>query len=419
MTRLLQLCAVVMSLTVAACGGDRGSGVADGTAIVDADSPRDLARVVTQIMPSLERLSGLDRIETLRVRRQPRDDARSYMERRLAEEMPPAELDAIRRTYVALGLLPDTLDLTSLLLDLYTEQVLGYYDPAEETLYVVAGQNAPDLRSLIAHELVHALQDQHTNLDSLVARERGNDAQTAAHAAMEGHALLVMFAILAEEATGQRVDPAALPSPADELSGALDAQNSEFPVFRRAPLVIRETLLFPYVGGAGFVHALWSSLQPRDRYPAPIDSLLPQTTAQVMQPHERFIGGRTEPVPVRVAPPPTGWTELRRNDLGQLETAIFLAHHLGSGARAIADGWAGDGYALLVAPGGSDVLDWWSAWVSDEAADRFAAAVVSAAGRRPGRHVAVERISMDGAPGVRVVDAPSEADARALRQTSR
>src|SRR5690606_21291501 len=135
--------------------------------------------------------------------------------------------------------------------------VLGYYDPGERTLFVVSGAAVSDLQPVIAHELVHALQDQHTNLDSLIAGERGNDRQTAAHAAMEGHAMLVMFTVLAEQASGRTVDPASLPNPAIELGPAMEAQNSEFPVFRNAPAVIRETLLFPYLRGVDFVHTLW------------------------------------------------------------------------------------------------------------------------------------------------------------------
>jgi hypothetical protein len=378
-------------------------------AVVDSDSPRDLARMVERMLPALERLSGLDRVEPLRVRRQSRDGAREYMRRRMAEEMPPEELDAARRTYVALGMLPDTLDLEALLVDLYTEQVLGYYDPGEKTLFIVTGQNAGDIQSVMAHELVHALQDQHTNLDSLIARERGNDRQTAAHAAMEGHALLVMFAFLAEQATRQPVDPTSLPDPAQEMAGAIDAQNSEFPVFRRAPPVIRETLLFPYVSGAGFVHALWSSLRPRERYPAPLDSLLPQSTEQVLRPRERFVHERDEPISVSVPAPPAHWRVVRQNDFGQLETALFLTQHLGSAARTAADGWGGDAYVLLNRDG-IDIIDWWSAWDTDSEADRFADAVLRAASTRTGRQVIVERQPVSGRPGVRVVDAPADVE---------
>ncbi|HEX2167608.1 MAG TPA: hypothetical protein VHG09_10295, partial [Longimicrobiales bacterium] len=385
-------------------------------AVVDAEAPDDLAEAVEQMMPALERLSGLDRLETLRVRRQSREGARAYVEHRLNEEMSPAERDAVRRTYVALGLLPDTLDLDALLLDLYTEQVIGYYDPSQRTLFVVSGESVNDIQQVVAHELVHALQDQHTDLDSLIAGERGNDRQTAAHAAMEGHAMLVMFALLAEQAARTTVDPAALPNPAAELGPALEAQNSDYPVFRRAPRVIRETLLFPYLAGVDFVHTLWSSLRPLTRYPAPIDSLLPQSTEQVMEPADHFITRRDEPVRVTVGDPPAGWRSDREDEFGQLETAIFLEQHLGEAARAAADGWGGDRYALLVDRQGSNVLYWRSVWDSPEAADRFAAAVKRAAEVRPDRDVSVDRADIGGKAGVRVIDAPAGTNVDALVQ---
>src|SRR5690606_29891255 len=126
----------------------------------------------------------------------------------------------------------------------------------------------------------------------------GNDRQTAAHAAMEGHAMVVMFSLLAERASGRQVDPASLPNPATELGPALEADNDEYPVFRRAPRVIRETLLFPYISGSGFVHAVWRARRPQRRYPAPLDSLLPQSTEQVMQPEDHFVHRRDAPLDV-------------------------------------------------------------------------------------------------------------------------
>jgi hypothetical protein len=368
------------------------------------------------MMPALERLSGLDRLETLRVRRQSRQGARTYVETRLDEELSPAERDAVRRTYVGLGLLPDTLDLDALLIDLYTEQVLGYYDPSARTLFVVSGERVSELQPVIAHELVHALQDQHTNLDSLIAGERGNDRQTAAHAAMEGHAMLVMFALLAEQATRTTVDPATLPNPAQQLGPALEAQNAEFPVFQRAPPVIRETLLFPYLSGVDFVHTLWNSRHPLERYPAPLDSLLPQSTEQVIHAEEKFILHRDEPVPVTLGAVPAGWSVAREDEFGQLETAIYLGQHLGSAARAAAEGWDGDRYALLVSPDGADVIYWRSLWDTPATADRFADAARRAADRRRDRSIVVRREQVNGRPGVRVVDAPAGVAADPLLQ---
>ena len=414
---LITACALFVGCAAAGCADapDQDVAAVDATAIVDTQSPPDLAGVVEQMMPALERISGLDRVETLRVRRQSRDGARDYVETRLDEEMTPSERDAVRRTYVALGLLPDSLDLDALLLDLYTEQVLGYYDPKERTLFVVSGEDVEDLQPVIAHELVHALQDQHTDLDSLVTGDRGNDRQMAAHAALEGHAMLVMFALLAEEATDATVDPAALPDPALELGPAMEAQNEEYPVFRRAPPVIRETLLFPYLRGVSFVHALWSARRPLARYPAPLDSLLPQSTEQVMNPIDRFIRERDEPTIVELGPMPAGWRIERQDEFGQLETAIFLEQHLGAAGRAAAEGWDGDRYALLVGATGAEVVWWRSVWDSEAAADAFAAAVRRAAAARGDRHVTVTRLDVNGRPGVMIVDAPAGTDAPALQ----
>jgi hypothetical protein len=412
--------ALAVAFLLCACGGaaetppgDVRDDVAADTALIDAASPPELAAQVRELMPRLERLSGLDRVATLRVRMQDRAAAREYVTRRLDEEMPPAERDAVRRTYVALGLLPDTLDLDALLLDLYTEQVLGYYDPTSGTMFVVEGSDTDALGPVLAHELVHALQDQHTDLDSIIAPSRGNDRQVAAHAAMEGHAMLVMFAVLAEQASGRRVDPATLPDPARELAPALAAQNDQFPVFRSAPAVIRETLLFPYLGGAGFVHALWTARAPLARYPAPIDSLLPQSTEQVMRPGDRFITRRDAPVELVLEDLPAGWEVLRQDNLGQLETGIFLSQHLGEAARSRATGWNGDRYVLL-ATNGADVLHWVSVWESTAIADAFADGVRRSAARRPGRAVHVERLDLAGHAAVRVVDAPAGLDAAAL-----
>ncbi|HSJ05498.1 MAG TPA: hypothetical protein VK936_02275, partial [Longimicrobiales bacterium] len=310
-----------LALLAAGCRSQTASPTAD---FADAGSPAQLVDMVAGMLPRVERLSGLERRDTLRMRWETRDGARKFVEARLDDEMPPDVLDATRRAYVALGLIPDTLVLRPLLLDLYTEQVMGYYDPRTTTLYVLRDADLGALRPVVIHELVHALQAQHTSLDSIVAQGRGNDRRTAAHAALEGHAMLVMFAVLAEEAARRELDPAALPNPSSELASGLEAQNELFPVFRRAPAVIRETLLFPYIGGADFVYQLWQSRRGDGRNPAPLDSLLPQSTAQILQPATHFLQARVDPVELRFEASPDGWDVLREETFGQLETAIFL-----------------------------------------------------------------------------------------------
>jgi hypothetical protein len=369
-----------------------------------------LIATVDSMLPKLEVLAGLKKLKPVALAEQSREAVRAYVESRLAEELPPRELAGIRETYVAFGMIPDTLDLKALLLDLYQEQVAGYYDPKSAKFYLVKGTPVALLRPVLAHELVHALQDQHVDLDSLISRERGNDRQTAAQAAIEGHATLVMFAFLAQEAFGRVIGPADLPDISAQLRPALDAQNSQFPVFRRAPRIIRETMVFPYVGGASFVQKVWAA-NARDGFVAPLGSLLPQSTEQVLHTAERFLATRDAPTELRFA---NTKDVLYENTLGELETGILLAEYLGVDPGSAAAGWDGDRYQLVTSSGKKMVL-WQSVWDDAVAADRFADAYRHVAAKRPGRSIRVERNVLHNREGVFIVDAEAGADVQAVK----
>lgn len=369
--------------------------------------PGQVLAEVDSLLPRLEVLSGLEARHPIRVERQDRATMRRYVEERFEEEYSPEEFDAFQAAYAAFGLIPDTLDLRALLLDLYTEQVVGYYNPERDALYLVEDAPVRELRPVLVHELVHALQDQHAPLDSLIARERGNDRQTAAQAALEGHATLVMFAWLLEEQAGTPLDPRQVPEVGSQLEPLLEAQNDQFPVFRSAPRIVRETLLFPYISGASFVQALWRDASARsgEAFPAPLGDRLPASTEQVMHPYERFLAERDHPTEIELAEPPADWTVLYENTLGQLETGILLDEHLGGGADALAVGWDGDRFRLLESPDGGRALVWYSVWDDEARADAFAEAYRRILARRPGRHGSVERLVVRGRPVVRIIDA--------------
>lgn len=382
--------------TLGACGGGSGP----------LDRDREVRALVDSLLPALTALSGLAQRDSVHVTVQAPADVRAFVERKLDEDLPPAELEGIRSAYGMLGLIPEEVDLRALLLALYSEQIVGYYDPDARTLYVVEGVQRDALRPVLVHELVHALQDQHTNLDSLIAKERGNDRQLAAQAAIEGHATLVMFAFLAGERLGAPVRPAELADPADQLRPGLEAANAQFPVFRNAPRAVREVLLFPYLRGASFVHALWSRDASSGVPAPPLGSELPQSTEQVLHPVDRFLAGRD--APTFLAFEERGETGVvYENTLGELETTLFLEEQLGEGA-AHAGGWDGDRYRVGRMPDGTLVLDWVLVFDDDAAADRFALHARAAIGRlsRPGH---VNSIRVEDMPGVRIRIADTEA----------
>jgi hypothetical protein len=402
----------VSMVVLAACGGERSP------PRVDDATPAELVALRDSVMPRLQVLAGLQQRAEIKMEVQGRDSLRRYIEARMAEELPADELEGVRATYVTLGLLPPELDLQKLLLDLYTEQVVGYYDPTTKKLFVVRGADRELLRPTLIHELVHALQDQHTNLDSLISRERGNDRQSAAQAAIEGHATMVMLAQATEE-HGARLDPRGFPDFASQMRQSMEEQNKEFPVFKKAPRILRETLLFPYVTGAGFVKELW--IRPLetgvgDHYPPPINERMPQSTEQVLHPDSRFLVARDEPTELRLEAS-TGPTA-RENSLGELETSIWLSEHLGADAARFAQGWDGDRYRLLPpANGRGNILVWYSVWDSPDAASAFASAARQVAQKRR-RASRVERMTIEGRPFVMVLDADAGTDLTAVKVPS-
>jgi hypothetical protein len=401
---------VVGMVMLWACGQDKNAPRVQDASSAELDALRD------SVMPRLQVLAGLPQRGEIKMEVQTRDSLRRYIETRMAEELPPEELEGIRATYVTLGLLPADLDLQKLLLDLYTEQVVGYYDPTSKKLFVVQGVEREMLRPTLIHELVHALQDQHTNLDSLIARERGNDRQSAAQAAIEGHATMVMLAQASEE-SGQPLDPRMLPDFSTQIRLSMEEQNKQFPVFKEAPRIIRETLLFPYVAGAGFVKALW--IRPLETgfgepYPPPINERMPQSTEQVLRPDSRYLVTRDEPTELTLEGS-TGPTA-RENTLGQLETSIWLTEHLDADAARFAEGWDGDRYRLLPppTPGKGNILVWYSVWDSEGAAHAFAAAARRIAQKR-GRASRVERLNIEGRPFVLILDGDAGTDLSAVQ----
>lgn len=383
-TRFVSWC--LPALVLASCAGpDRAD-----------RSAESIEKTVYGMLPAIERLSGLAARLPVRVARTSPDSLEAYITDRLDRYLPAGQLEGMRRAYVMLGLLPDTLDLRKLLLELYGEQVAGYYDPETTTLYAVDSDAAGPIEPVLAHELVHALQDQAVNLDSLITQNERNDHQSAAQAAIEGHATLVMYAWMAERTAGDTVNPASLPDPAATASELFSAQERQFPVFARAPRVIRETLLFPYAQGASFVRALWRA-DPSSRRP-PFGDLLPQSTEQVLD-LRSLPDHRDEPTGIG-HDAVDGWTPVYENTLGQFETRIFIedvAGEAGAGAR----GWDGDRYTLY-APVAGDVLVWTSVWDDAAAADSFARSAARVPARL-GRQGSARRIDIEGRPGVRIV----------------
>jgi hypothetical protein len=380
-----------------------------GTACARAQEPdalvvsddAELRELAGELLPDLARRSGLELRAPVRLARRSRAELVGYLTAKLDQELPPAEAGRVAASYRLLGLVPEGLDLRELLLSVYTEQVAGFYDPDSTALFVMDDQPPDLLRSVLIHELVHAVQDQQVSLDSLTARARGNDRQVAAQAAIEGHAYLVMLEYMMEQIQGGPVDLSEIPDFAARVRPTLEAIRTQYSALASAPRIIQESILFPYLEGAVFVQRLWNEIDGR---PSPLTERLPQSTEQIVTDGPVVPPGRDEPTEIRIDVPGAAYT----NTLGQLETGILLRELVGPNAGEFARGWDGDRFALVESPAGP-ALAWFSVWDDAPARDRFAAALRPALGKLPGP-ATLEVRDVDGRPGLLLeVGAPPDA----------
>ena len=169
--------AASLLLALAALAGCRGEA---------PDAGLDLGRLVDSLMPAVEEATGLTFTATPASGMRTREEVRVYLLSKLEQEFPDERVRGVTAAYRLFRLIPDTLDLKQLVLDLYTEQVAGYYDPDSLMLYGVEGADRTQFRLVMAHELVHALQHQYLPLDSLMRLRHDADRLAAIHERLAG-----------------------------------------------------------------------------------------------------------------------------------------------------------------------------------------------------------------------------------------
>jgi hypothetical protein len=386
MNRYLFSAAAAAGLALLAC---RGAAQREG-----GGDP--LARAVDSLRAPVERATGLRFKRPPKSALRSREQVRAYLVRKLEEELPPAKLAGLETAYRLFGLLPDTLDLRGLLLDLYTEQIAGYYDPDSAMLFGVAGADPLQLRVVVAHELVHALQGQHLSLDSILEQKGDNDRLTAAQAVLEGQAT---YASIRALVPGEQ-DPTANPEFWSLYREQIREQQTAMPVFARAPLVLRESFLFPYLAGAEFMR-WWQTSPYADTVPFGVR--MPVSSEQILYP-DRYVRGDR---PVRLAFE-GGSDTLYEDVLGENEIRVLLAHVRGVNEvqTLVPIGWGGDRYRVYRSPEGP-ALVWYAVWDDTTAAQRFmrvAAKLGTTA--RPNYRALVERLELSGHPATQYVLAP-------------
>lgn len=289
-----------------------------------------------------------------------RKQIKQTMAGKLAEVFSEKEFRQMADAMAAIGLLPANYPLREKYIDLLSEQVAAFYDQHAHKLFMYEDatlENAQN-RVVLAHELTHALQDQHFGLKRMPLEIKNNDDKAeAASALVEGDATLVMSEYMMKNMTKQMFKDSMISS---------FTQNMK--QLETAPRYLREMLVFPYLRGQEFCAALYGRggyEEISKAYAHP-----PSSTAQILHPEKYLANPPEEPIAVE-------WPELKvkgheptaDNVVGEMGTRILFTEWVDAttGERA-ATGWRGDRY-LYYADG--EALVWKTVWASAKDATEF------------------------------------------------
>jgi hypothetical protein len=302
------------------------------------------------------------------------------------------------------GLLDRDFDLKPFMLSLLKEQIAGYYDSKTKTVYMLDWIDPETQKPVLVHELTHALQDQHTDLEKWsdqtpddVSHNVGEDNEhlakdemdTARTAALEGQAMAV-FLDYSLKPTGRSIikNPELLDQLQDQTAG------DDSPVLARAPLLLSESLLFPYKDGLSFEQDVWMDKGRKAAFEGVLDRP-PASSWEVMNPRA-YEQGKQPPVLSMPDIHPllnSRYTPYDVGQVGQLDLRILAQIFGGEGAaRDLTPAWDGGIYwagqlisAKTPAEQGSTksiALMYLSAWKSAASASSFARMYVDQLGRK-------------------------------------
>lgn len=368
----LGCCVIVTSLLVGT-----SVGFSQQVGVIAPRTTRNAA-IVAATVTVLEQTSEIRELPILRPVKsgaQSRAEIEEMIIKNQREHTTPAEMHATEVVLKKLGLVPNDFQYAPFIVKLLTEQVAGYYDPRMQRFYVADWIDLEGQKPVMAHELAHALQDQHFNLRRFEKWPKGDsDAELAAHSLIEGDATLAMTLYMAKN-----------PLVALAFVRSLGTTNTASEQFKQAPRALRETLLFPYEQGAEWA----SRIYKRGGWPMISASFtkLPRSTEQILHPEKYF----SYEAPVKIDMPDVrsflgqDWKKVDTDVNGEWSLYLILDQFLNSPAESkrAAAGWAGDRYSFYEGPKTGDaLLVQLTAWDTEADAREFFDAYTKRTGQR-------------------------------------
>ncbi|MGH9712131.1 MAG: hypothetical protein ACRD5M_02400 [Candidatus Acidiferrales bacterium] len=307
----------------------------------------EFLKAADEVLAQMSELLGLPIKSPLKKSLRSKDEIRAYLIREEKEDRTDAQRYADRKALEAFGLIPKDFPLDSFMLDVLTDQVAGLYDPKVKEFYIADWNAVDEQRTVMAHELTHALEDQSFDVDPWIKSGRPNDdAELARQSVSEGSALAAMVDYMYRD---QKIGVRDLPDVTIFFrSGAIEEMNKD-PHLAKAPEYIRDELVFPYLAGTSFTqqflkaHTGWHDLALIFQNP-------PLSTQQIIHPELYLTGVKPQKVtlPDWKGLAPADWKLLEENVMGEFGLNEVLKQYLGERrAEEMSPSWTGDRYAVF------------------------------------------------------------------------
>ena len=359
--------------------------------ITEKDS-KELFGAIEEILTFASGDSGLPRHAAVGYRLLAQEDLTRFLSDALSQHEAAQRLAQSELVLKKFGYLPREFAFKKSLMDLHTKDTLAFYDPRAKTMNLMNWVDLEHQSPIMAHELTHALQDQNYNLlkwqkdrtaqapAKMSVAVSDSEENSARSAVLEGQAMIVFYDYLLKP-HGRTL--ANTPDAVDFIEGTVAASYDTSVVIHDAPLVMKDTLMFPYREGLAFELALLKKGGPELAFAGAL-TRPPWDTHEILEP-EAYLSRQKRPF---VALPDLSdllagkYQAYDSGTLGQLDVRI-LSQQYGTenDMFTVTSGWQGGSFVVVkstssVKDGPATTADlallYVSQWKTWESAERFA-----------------------------------------------
>lgn len=391
---LLSAAAAVPFFVVSAANAQNGEKPSTAPAV----DPGDAEAIATadRIEKKVEELRGLQFKHPVKKGIYDKERLAKFLQKMNEKENVGTQFAWQEKVYKMLGLIPPSMDMLKETTELLLDQIGGFYDPDSKELKVMRGFKGFIGDILMAHELCHALEDQHFQLKDVDDTNKkvapdNDDRVFASHSVMEGSATDLMNRFGASAALEGKVKMEELLKSDMTANPALSGERA-----MKSPQIIVRPLLEMYMGGLAFLTrggGLMARTKKADVKKAFLNP--PLSSEQILHPEKYWEKDKLD-LPKEVALPDVtkdlgeGWKRLGTNVMGELGISILtkpapdedekeetdpikkqMQMLMGSKTTLESEGWGGDRYEVYESKKGVNVLFWLTVWDKKEDAVQF------------------------------------------------